>query len=711
MHVAIVGAGIAGLATALTLLREGIDVTVLERTAALQGEGAGIQLASNGMKVLNRLGLEAPIAAVSSRPERVDYVDLESGRLLISRPLGDEALARYGAPAYQIHRGDLLDVLVGALPAGIIRTGARVVAVEQDDESATVRLESGEIIRADAVVGADGIHSTLREALFGRQDTRFANLLSWRALIPAERLGDAGLAANGSYAWAGPGRTVVAYWVRPGEVFNFVGTVPADEVRRESWSEAGDVSELRESFRGAEPRLLEIVRQVEAPFITGLYFRDPLEHWSAGRITLLGDAAHTMLPFLAQGGCQGIEDGQVLARCLARHGAGGIPAALTEYEQRRRPRTMRVQSAARAAVRQLHEPDPARIRARNGQWAGTAKLDPVSEATWGWLYRYDAVQEADVPLDQVQGMAAVFEGVRMQRPVAQEAFDLRLKAFTPEDTARGVDGLREGYDRFLSGNFPIAEDRVVTPLQADGLRGLWVDGERGGSRVVLHCHGGGYVIGSAHGSLEYAARLADAVGGRCLTLDYRLAPEHPFPAALEDARAAYAQLLDQGVAPGNILLSGGSSGGGLALALAVALRDAGQPLPAGIVAVSPFVDLTLSGPSIDLCAGRDPTATRDGLTVMAGSYFQEAEPTDPLVSPLLADLSGLPPLLLQAARNEGLASDTTRLAEKAAASGVDVETHLYDDSVHVFALYPFLPEAGQALERIAAFATRVTGAV
>jgi salicylate hydroxylase len=226
---------------------------------------------------------------------------------------------------------------------------------------------------------------------------------------------------------------------------------------------------------------------------------------------------------------------------------------------------------------------------------------------------------------------------------------------------------------------------------------------------VLHFHGGGYMIGSARASLDYAGRLVEAVQAPCLTLDYRLAPEHPFPAALDDALAAYRHLLARGHSGGDILLSGESSGGGLALALVAALRDAGEALPAGVIAMSPFTDLSLSGASIDAQAGRDPSATRAGLTSMAGAYVQRAEPTDPRISPLFADLRGFPPLLLQAAQNEGLRDDTTRFAERASAAGVDVTMRLYDDSVHVFALYGFLPESVQALEEVAAFARRRQG--
>ena len=708
MHVVVVGAGIAGLTTALALRKENISVTIIEQARELREQGAGIQLTSNGIKVLRQFGLEQPIAAVSAQPSHVDYLDLDTGETLLRRPLGEEAAERYGAPCYQIHRGDLLNILVNAVPDGVIRYGARLARADQDGDRVVVRTESGETLDADALVGADGIHSSLREQLFGEQETRFASFLSWRALIPAERLNALDL-GKGGYVWAGPGRSVIAYWVRPGELYNFVGTVPADEIRRESWHDAGDVGELLESFRGAEPRLMHIVRQVEQPFITGLYYRDPVDQWTMGRMTLIGDAAHAMLPFLAQGACQGIEDAQVLAKCLARHGAGGVSEALREYERRRRPRTTRVQSAARSAVRQLHEHDAEKIRARNGQWVGINQLDPVNESAWGWLYRYDAVQESVEPIENVQGLAAVFEGIKLQRDVAQRAYDLRKNAFKPEDVARGVDGLRDGYRRFLLDNFPLPAGKTATPERTDTVEGFWLAADQPGRTVVLHFHGGGYVIGSAEASTEYAARLADAAGGRCFTVEYALAPEHPYPAALDDAFAAYLYLLDQGVAPEDIVLSGESSGGGLAVALALRLRDDGIALPAGIVAISPFVDLTLAGPSIDACAGRDPTATRDGLTVMSGSYFQKENPRTPLISPLFADLRGLPPMLLQTGSNEGLASDTSRLEEAARDAGVDVTAHFYDDTVHVFALYPFLPEARDALERIGQFVHRVAG--
>jgi salicylate hydroxylase len=224
--------------------------------------------------------------------------------------------------------------------------------------------------------------------------------------------------------------------------------------------------------------------------------------------------------------------------------------------------------------------------------------------------------------------------------------------------------------------------------------------------VVLHFHGGGCLIGSAMGSLEYASRLATAADGVCYTIDYRLAPEHPYPAAIDDAVVAYRALLGKGIPASAILLSGESAGGGLAVALALALRTAGDALPAGILAVAPFTDLTLSGASVRAFSGDDPAANRDLLTFMGASYFQGHEPTDPLVSPLFGDLTGLPPLFVTATQGEVLLSDTIRLAERAEKAGVDVtlaprrgfRPRLHDLS--------FPPETESTMDEVAHWARR-----
>jgi salicylate hydroxylase len=224
---------------------------------------------------------------------------------------------------------------------------------------------------------------------------------------------------------------------------------------------------------------------------------------------------------------------------------------------------------------------------------------------------------------------------------------------------------------------------------------------------VLHFHGGVYVFGSAHGSTEYAVRLAQVLEAECFTVDYRLAPEHPYPAAIDDAFAAYRGLLAGGHDPSTILFSGESAGGGLALALGLAVQRAGLAPPAGIVAISPFTDLTLSGPSIEANSGDDPANHRDSLAQLGASYFQGHEPTDPMVSPYFGDLGCLPPIFLAAAEGEVLESDTTRFAGKAADAGADVTLEIVADSVHVFTIFPFLPEARDVLDKIRQWADRV----
>jgi salicylate hydroxylase len=705
MRILVAGGGIGGLTTAIALRHHGIDAVVLEQAEVMAEIGAGIQIASNAAIVLREIGLESAIRAVGVKPLSYDYRDLRSGRMLYQAPLGDEAAARYGAPMYNIHRADLVQILFDAVPPEAKRLGARCVGVSQDRDGVEVRLQTGEIVRGDALVGCDGIHSAVRQHLRGTEEKHFANILMWRSLIPAERLEGLGLEERGNY-WFGPGRTLITYWVRPKNLYSVLASVPAQEVQRESWTDSGDISEMLRSFDDAEPRARAMLEACPSVFITGMYYRDPIDNWTSGRVTLLGDAAHPMVPFLAAGAGQSIEDAWTFARVLARR-QDDVPGALLEYQHRRLPRTTRIQAGARAAVKLMHESETDRVRNRNGRWKGMARIDPLAETSWGLAWDYNVVKATEGPPGEVLNVTGLREGKRLLRPEGQRAFELWKYAFRPEDVARGHDGLREAYDRFLTENFPLPDHFEAVEEELGDVKAFRVaasDAPRG--NVVLHFHGGGYLIGSAKGSLEYASRLAAAVGGSCYTVDYRLAPEHPYPAAIDDAIAAYRALLARGIAASSILLSGESAGGGLAVALALALRTAGDPLPGAILAVAPFADLTLSGPSVRAFNGDDPAANRDLLTFMGASYFQGHEPTDPLVSPLFGDLTGLPPLFVTATQGECLLDDTKRLAERAEKAGVDVTLRLVEDSVHVYTIFPFLPETRSTMDEVADWAQR-----
>lgn len=701
MRMIIVGAGIAGMTAAIALHQKGHEVLVLEQATALKEIGAGIQIAANATLVLRELGLEKDVANVSVIPQSYEMRDISTGKLLNLSPLGDLGTRHWGAPLYNIHRADLLELLASAVPSGTLRFGAQVAGFEQDDDGVTVRLASGEQVRGDILIGADGIHSVIRKQLRGAEPTQFSNILMWRALIPAEKLRDVHLEEKGNY-WLGPGRTLITYWVRPNNLYSILASVPAAEVQRESWTESGDIEDLRRSFSDIEPRARKMMEQIESGFITGMYYRDPIDRWTYGRVTLMGDAAHPMVPFLAQGAAQGIEDAWTMATVLEKASKKDVPTALQEYEQRRRPRTTRVQAGARAMVKLTHETEPDRIRARNGRWKGMQHIDPMTETTWGFVWGYDVLKAVKLPAGEVLGLSATKEGKSLKRPESQRAFSLWKNAFSPEQVARGHDGLREGYEEFLATNFPLSKEVGVESLELHGVPSLRVHAlrKRSNAPTVLHFHGGGYVLGSARGSLEYAHRLAEAVGGTSIAVDYRLAPDHPYPAAIDDALDAYRGLVNSGVPASSIILSGESSGGGLALALALALKTAGTPLPAGIIGVCPFVDLTLRGPSVSQFAGDDPAANRDMLTYLGASYFQGHEPTDPMVSPLYGDLAGLPPLFLTASEGEVLLSDTTRLIERAQKAGVDVTSRIVDDSVHVYTIFPFLPETASTMKAI-----------
>lgn len=249
-------------------------------------------------------------------------------------------------------------------------------------------------------------------------------------------------------------------------------------------------------------------------------------------------------------------------------------------------------------------------------------------------------------------------------------------------------------------------DIQCQPINVEGISAEWINAPDADLGVILYLHGGAYALGSINVHREFIARLALATKMRCLAINYRLAPEHPFPAALEDATAAYHWLLTQGVDPSQIIIAGDSAGGGLALVTMVTLRDAGEQLPAGAVCISPWTDLSLTGASIEQKSKLDPILNPTSLDMYAKYYAGEYELTSPLISPLYADLHELPPLLIQVGADEILVDDAIRLAEKARDARVDVTLEIWDEMFHIFQLIPFLPETKKAIGSIAEFVSQ-----
>ena len=276
-------------------------------------------------------------------------------------------------------------------------------------------------------------------------------------------------------------------------------------------------------------------------------------------------------------------------------------------------------------------------------------------------------------------------------------------------TGNAVDvvGMRE---MMAAGGLPLPEGATRADFAKDGL-GLCHIGVAGArnDRGVLYLHGGGYVLGSLDTHAELMARFAASCRAPVLGVDYRLAPEHPYPAAVEDAVASFERLIAQGIAPESIVIAGDSAGAGLALACMLALKDSGKPMPAGAVLLSPWSDLTASGDSLKSRADLDPMISPELLQPMADTYVGEANAADPLISPLFGDLAGLPPLLIQVGDHEVLLDDSTRLAKAAEAAGVEVELEIFDGGFHVFQNQPQLPESARALSSIGTFFDRVTG--
>ena len=383
LRVAVVGAGIGGLTAALALRRAGLEVRVFEQAPVLREVGAGIQLSPNATRVLARLGVADALARVAVRPEAIEHRRWQDGRVLLRQPLGDEVEREFGAPYYHVYRPDLLGVLRDALPGDLVRLNRRCVGVADG----RVTFEDATTLDADVVVGADGIHSIVRAAVAGADAPRFSGNIAYRGLVAAERLAHLGLPRRGN-SFLGPNRHFVHYWVAAGRLMNFVAVVPGGEWRVESWSATGEVADALAEFTGWHPQVTTILAAAACTHRWALYDREPLARWRRGRLVLLGDAAHAMLPFMAQGACQAIEDAAVLARCLTSATRDEVPEALARYEAIRAPRATEVQRASRENATLYHLPDGPAQEARDARYAAHMAAGPF--AARGWLFAYDA---------------------------------------------------------------------------------------------------------------------------------------------------------------------------------------------------------------------------------------------------------------------------------------------------------------------------------
>lgn len=349
----IAGGGIAGLCTALALVKRGFSVELFEQATTLSEVGAGLQLSPNAMQVLNELGLGEQLLALAFRPLNATMRHYQSGAEYLSLPLAEHCMRRYGAEYLHIHRADLLQILLqSALDGGVkIKLDAKVSTYQQSADEVQLTLANGDIIHGDVLLGADGIRSSIHTQMLGETSAQFTGQVAWRGTVPVGLLPKALVKPNANL-WVGPGRHFVSYYLRGGRLVNFVAVEERTNWTKESWHERGDIQQLRGAFTSWHPEVTEVLAAAEECFLWALFDRPPLPKWVDGKVALLGDACHPMLPFLAQGAAMAIEDAYVLAAMLASY--SDTATALQKYQTLRLPRTSKIQTMARANAGLYH---------------------------------------------------------------------------------------------------------------------------------------------------------------------------------------------------------------------------------------------------------------------------------------------------------------------------------------------------------------------
>lgn len=388
--VLIAGAGIGGLTAAACLLQKGFKVRLYEQAPVLAEVGAGIQTSANAVKVLFDLGLRDALEKVAVRPKAFEFRRYNTGELMHRIPLGEQHEQAHGAPYFHLHRADIHELLarkVVELDPGCITLNARVEGFEETAHGVTLRLADGSRIKGDVLIGADGIKSAIRSQILGETQVSYTGDVAWRAVIAVQRL-PAGIMERVSTVWCGPKKHAVMYYLRAGQVMNFVGLVEHAQPENESWTQKRPWVELKADYAGWHPDIQTVIDAIDRDscYRYALNNRPPVANWSTARATLLGDAAHPTLPYMASGAVMAIEDSAVLARCLAEDAT--VPEALQRYQRNRLERTARIVNESTASRGLYRIEDEAAMRQ-----AFHAKN--LSRARAEWLYSYDPLR---VPL-------------------------------------------------------------------------------------------------------------------------------------------------------------------------------------------------------------------------------------------------------------------------------------------------------------------------
>jgi salicylate hydroxylase len=376
MRVAIVGGGVGGLTAAAALSRKGIECAVYEQAPSVAVTGASLQLGPNALRLMDEIGLLPALRGIGVRPEAVDFVRWTDGSLLLHTPLGAAMEEHFGAPQLDCYRPDLHRVLIDALAPGTVVPGVAVTAVEQTDAAVTLELADGSRVGADVAVAADGIRSRIRQQLAGAEEPEFSGTVVYRSVARREEVLDLH-PDHVNYYWLGPYRHGVSYWISAGALLAVNCAAQHAEWARESWTLEAPAEEALAYFEGWDEGLRERIRRCGTMLRGAVFVRRPLEHWSFGRVTLLGDAAHAMEPFQAQGAAQAVEDAYVLAECLADHPQDPV-GALRRYEVIRMNRAVDLQTSSHAAAESFYLPDGEEQRRRDAAYGTLLQTLP-----WG----------------------------------------------------------------------------------------------------------------------------------------------------------------------------------------------------------------------------------------------------------------------------------------------------------------------------------------